>query len=93
MPIVAVCQTGYNRVLEKLTMTAEQAITDISALPFDEQLRVIQAIWDRLPESSTLTLSDDAQRELSRRVAKYTADPSTLMTETQLREKMRSSGT
>ena len=74
-------------------MTAEQAVSDISALPVDEQLRVVQAIWNRLPESSTLTLSDDAQRELNRRIAKYTADPSTLLTETQLREKMRSSCT
>ncbi len=72
-------------------MTVEQAISDISALPVDEQLRVVQAIWVRLPESSTLTLSDDAQKELNRRVAKYTAEPTTLMTETQLRERMRSS--
>ena len=70
-------------------MTAEQAISDISSLPFDEQLKVVQAIWDRLPESSTLTPNNDAKRELDRRVAKYTTDPSTLMTETQLREKMR----
>ena len=74
-------------------MTAEQAISDISALPFDEQLRVVQAIWDRLPASTTLSPSDDAQRELKRRVARYTEDPSTLMTETQLRERMRSSST
>jgi putative addiction module component (TIGR02574 family) len=74
-------------------MTAEQAISDISALPIDDQLRVVQAIWDRLPETSTLSLGDDARRELERRVAKYTADPSTLMTEDQLRARMRSSDT
>ena len=70
-------------------MTAEQAISDISALPFDEQLKVVQAIWDRLPDSSTLKPTDDARRELERRVASYTSDPSTLMTESQLRERMR----
>ncbi|MCU0718107.1 MAG: addiction module protein [Pirellula sp.] len=72
-------------------MTAEQAIADISALPIDDQLRVVQAIWDRLPDSSTLSLNDDARMELERRVANYTADPSTLMTEDQLRARMRSS--
>lgn len=72
-------------------MTAEQAIADISALPIDDQLRVVQAIWDRLPDSSTLSLNDDARKELERRVANYTADPSTLMTEDQLRARMRSS--
>lgn len=74
-------------------MTAEQAIADISALSVDEQLRVVQAIWDRLPETSTLSLNDGARRELERRVASYTEDPSTLMTEEQLRARMRSTDT
>lgn len=74
-------------------MTVEQAISDISLLPLDDQLKVVQAIWDRLPESSTLALSDAARSELVRRVAIYTAAPTTLMTEAQLRAKMRSSDT
>lgn len=72
-------------------MTVEQAISDISALSVDEQLTVVQAIWDRLPESTTPSLSSEAQRELDRRVAKYQADPSTLMTESELRDRMRAS--
>jgi putative addiction module component (TIGR02574 family) len=72
-------------------MTVEQAISDISSLPFDDQLKVVQAIWDRLPESSTLSLSDASRNELVCRVASYTADPTTLLTEAQLRAKMRSS--
>jgi putative addiction module component (TIGR02574 family) len=72
-------------------MTVEQAISDISSLPLDDQLKVVQAIWDRLPESSTLPLSDAARNELVRRLASYTTDPSTLLTEAQLRAKMRSS--
>jgi putative addiction module component (TIGR02574 family) len=74
-------------------MTVEQAISDISSLPVDDQLKVVQAIWDRLPESSTLPLSDAARSELVRRVANYTADPTSLMTEAQLRARMRSSDT
>jgi len=74
-------------------MTVEQAISDISSLPLDDQLKVVQAIWDRLPESATPTLNDAARNELARRVASYTADPTTLMTEDQLRAKMRSSDT
>jgi len=66
-------------------MTAEQAISNISELPFDEQLKVVQAIWDRLPEASALTLNDNARRELDRRVASYNSGPSTLMTESHSR--------
>jgi putative addiction module component (TIGR02574 family) len=72
-------------------MTVEQAISDISSLPLDDQLKVVQAIWDRLPESSAPALSDAARGELARRVASYTANPTTLMTEAQLRARMRSS--
>lgn len=32
-------------------MTAEQAISDISALSIEDQLRVVRAIWGSLPES------------------------------------------
>lgn len=74
-------------------MTVEQAIADISSLPVDDQLKVVQAIWDRLPESSTLALSDAARSELIRRVASYSADPTSLMTEAQLRARMRSTDT
>ena len=58
-------------------MTAEHAIFNIPELPFDEQLKVVQAIWDRLPEASALTLNDNARRELDRRVASYNSGPST----------------
>jgi hypothetical protein len=37
-------------------MTAEQAIADISALPIDDQLRVVQAIWDRLPDNAFVVI-------------------------------------
>lgn len=30
-------------------MNVDQAISDVSALPPMDQLRVVQAIWDRLP--------------------------------------------
>lgn len=74
-------------------MTVEQAMSDFSALPFDDQLKLVQAIWGRLPESSTLELSDAARSELARPVASYTAAPSTPRAEAQLRTKMRSSDT
>jgi hypothetical protein len=35
-------------------MTFEQAINDISALPLNDQLRNVQAIWDRLADGLAL---------------------------------------
>ena len=36
-------------------MTFEQAINDISALPLNDQLRIVQAIWDRLADGLALS--------------------------------------
>ena len=48
-------------------MTVEQVINDISALPPGDQLRVVQAIWDRLPKDVGTELSVAQQAELERR--------------------------
>lgn len=69
----------------------EQVVADISALPLEDQLKVVQAIWDRLPDYSSLEIGDAARQELDRRVARYRDDPTTLMTEVQLRARIRSS--
>ena len=70
-------------------MTVEQAINDISALPPSDQIRVVQAIWDRLPKDAGTELSAAQQAELDRRWAEYKADPSSALTEKEFRERIR----
>jgi len=70
-------------------MTIEQVLTDISALPPSDQLRIVQAIWDRLPEGVGTDLSAAQQAELDRRWADYKADPSTALTEDEFRARIR----
>ena len=70
-------------------MTIEQVLNDIAALPPSDQLRVIQAIWDRLPEGVGTELSATQQAELDRRWADYKADPSTALTEDEFRARIR----
>lgn len=70
-------------------MTLEQVINDISALPPSDQLRVVQAIWDRLPKDVGTELSETQQAELDRRWAEYKADPSIALTEDEFRERIR----
>ena len=71
------------------TMTIEQVLNDISALPPSDQLRVVQAIWDRLPEGVGTELTAAQQAELDRRWADYKADPSTALTEDEFRARIR----
>ena len=70
-------------------MTIEQVLNDVSALPPSDQLRVVQAIWDRLPKEVGTELSATRQAELDRRWAEYKSDPSNALTEDEFRERIR----
>ncbi len=70
-------------------MTVEQVIDDISAMPLGDQLRVVQAIWDRLPKDVGTEISAAQRAELDRRWAEYKADPSSALTEDEFRERIR----
>lgn len=70
-------------------MTVEQTINYISALPPNDQIRIVQAIWDQLADGVGTELSDSQRAELERRWAEYKADPSTALSEEEFREHMR----
>jgi len=70
-------------------MTVEQAISDIASLPLDDQLRVVQTIWDRMPQDAGTSLTNEQRAGLDRRLAAYRANPDSALTESQLRKKIR----
>lgn len=70
-------------------MTVEQAISNIEQLPLEDQLRVIQEIWDRMPQKAGTALTDRQRAELDRRLANYREDPDSSLTESQFREQVR----
>jgi putative addiction module component (TIGR02574 family) len=83
--LLAVLERGHGEAM----MTVEQAIRDISALPPKDQLRIVQAIWDRLPEGVGAELTDSQRAELDRRWAEYKSDPLTALSEEAFRERVR----
>jgi len=70
-------------------MTVEQAISHISTLSPSDQLRVVQAIWDRLPDEFGTELSPRQREELDRRWAEYKDDPATALSEEDFRDQIR----
>lgn len=70
-------------------MTVEQAISDISTLPPIDQMRIVQAIWDKLPEAFGTELSSAQREELDRRWDEYKADPRSALSEDEFREQVR----
>lgn len=65
-------------------MNLEQTITDLSALPVGDRLRVVHAIWDTLPDDVDLSTTPRQQAELDRRLAAHRADPSTAISHEEL---------
>ena len=70
-------------------MTVEQAISDIASLPLDDQRRVVQAIWDRMPQDAGTSLTDAQRTELDRRLTGYRTNPDSALSESQLRKQIR----
>lgn len=72
-------------------MSVEQTINDISGLPVDDQLRIVHAIWDRLPPEAGTDLSEKQRQELDQRWASYLSDPSSALSEQEFRKQIRAS--
>lgn len=70
-------------------MTLEQVISEVSALSLTDQLRLVQAIWDRLPKDVGTQLTPAQQLELDQRWSEYKNDPSTALTEEDFRERVK----
>ena len=69
-------------------MTVEQAISDISVLSPDEQLRVVQAIWDALPQHVGTDLTSAQKNELDRRWEQYRANPESALSQEEFRKQV-----
>ncbi len=65
-------------------MNLDQTISDLSALPIGDRLRVVHAIWDTLPDDVDLSTTSEQQAELDRRLAAHQADPSTAISHDEL---------
>lgn len=70
-------------------MTIEQAMSCISSLSVEEQLRIVQTVWEQLPANSGTILSDDQRAELDRRMDEYRMNPETALSEAELQQKIR----
>lgn len=69
-------------------MTVEQVISDISTLSIDEQLRVVQAIWDALPQHVGTELNLMQKLELDRRWTAHQANPELALSENEFRRQI-----
>lgn len=69
-------------------MTAEQVLADAATLSVSERLRIVQAIWDSLPENVLPTPRSEIKSEFDRRMQNYRQDPDSAMTLDELRRRL-----
>jgi putative addiction module component (TIGR02574 family) len=64
-----------------MAIDVEHAIAQIRSLPVQDRLRVMEAVWDSLPEpSQSIGVSGEQAAELSRRLDALEADPDDVLT-------------
>ena len=73
----------------RLLPDLNQTFSAINALPLQDRLRLIQAVWDSLPSDEELPVSAEQQVELDRRLAAHEADPLTSLTHGEFLRRLR----
>ena len=62
-------------------MDFSTTLNEIQSWPVDDQLELVQQVWDQIADSGKLPpLSDEQMAELDRRAAALDADPSSAVT-------------
>jgi putative addiction module component (TIGR02574 family) len=70
-------------------MNIDQTISDLAALPVNDRLRVVHALWDTLADDVEIPVSPEQQAELNRRIAAHESDPSTAITHDELMRRLK----
>jgi putative addiction module component (TIGR02574 family) len=63
-----------------MAVDVARTIDELCALPVDDRLKVVTAVWDSLPEESAAPVSPEQRVELNRRLDAYEANPEHLLT-------------
>jgi len=87
-------QIVLSKIWEHLTVTRsamsnDQIISNISALPVDDQIRIVQAVWDQMPQAAGTTLTPQQHAELDRRMEQHKQNPDDVLTVDELRQKLK----
>lgn len=69
-------------------MTADQLISDAASLPPSDRLRIVQAIWDSLPDDAYPAPGPEIKVEFDHRMANYREHPESGMTIDELRGRL-----
>ncbi len=70
-------------------MDVNQALSELTALPVAERLRVVESLWDSIESDTRVSLSPEQRAELDRRVRAHETNPDELLTRDQVLDRLR----
>ena len=72
-----------------MAIDVTHTIDELLSLSVDDRLKVVEAVWDSIPEHAAISLLPEQQVELNRRLDEYEADPDRLLTWEKVLEGLR----
>ena len=72
-----------------MAVDVARTIDELRALSVDDRLRVVEAVWDSLPEDVAGPTSPQQRAELNRRLDAYEANPQNVLAWDQVLERLR----
>jgi putative addiction module component (TIGR02574 family) len=90
--LVASCSTWSLYLWQDAFMIdIAQTLTELTALPIHDRLRVVESLWDSIPPDSPVEISPEQRAELQRRIAAHERSPEQLLTWDEVLDRLRDS--
>ena len=72
-----------------MAVDVARTIDELRSVSVEDRLRVVEAVWDSLPEVAGMPVSPQQRAELNRRLDELESDPENLLTWDQVLERLR----
>jgi putative addiction module component (TIGR02574 family) len=66
-----------------------QTLSELTALPVPDRLRVVESLWDSIESDTPVSLSPQQRAELDRRVGAHATNPDELLSWDQVLDRLR----
>lgn len=72
-------------------MDINETLSELTALPVADRLRVVESLWDSIESDTPVLLSREQRDEINRRLEAHEAHPGELLTWEQVLDRLRTS--
>ena len=70
----------------------DRTLSELTALPVADRLRVVESLWDSIPVETPLPISPEQREDIRRRIAAYERAPDNTLTWGEVLDRLRDRG-